>query len=65
MFVGQCSTDVCNAFYENGEWCKKIWEAIPDDYVNLIVSDEGKIKSYDTFEDWENRNSTSKCFEIK
>lgn len=29
-FVGKCSASKINAFYENGEWCKDIWNAIPN-----------------------------------
>lgn len=65
VFVGQCSASVCNAFYENGEWCKEIWEAIPDDYVNLIVSPGTKFKPYNNYEEWEDHNYNSKCFEIE
>ena len=55
-------TDV-NMFYDNGEWCKKIFEAIPDAYVNLGI--DSYINKDTTFEEWSENLSSSVCFEIK
>ena len=63
-FVGKCSASEINAFYENGEWCKDVWNAIPDYSIYMSVLKVGEIINIESFEEWSTAPDLYVYFEI-
>lgn len=59
-YIGTCCTKPINVFDNNGEWYRRLWETIPDVFIDV-----NKGISYDSFEEYQQFKDMYVYFEIE